>query len=302
MKVYQHLNSQLSTLNTDKGVDIMDIYDIAIIGTGPAGVSAAITAKVREKSVLLIGETKLSSKMRKAKEILNWPGMYGVSGEELADRLHDHLAAMGVNVTEDSITAVYDMGGSFTLQGKSGEMYTARTVILAMGVVSAKSIPGEDELLGSGVSYCATCDAPLYRGKTAAVIAWSPEEEREARFLAGIASKVWYLPMYKGDVSFDADNIAVIGGVPTAIERGRLITDQGTYDADGVFVLRESVAPAKLIYGLDTDGAHVVVDRDMQTSVKGVFACGDITGRPYQYIKAAGEGNVCALSCVKYLD
>ncbi|MBQ8978138.1 MAG: NAD(P)/FAD-dependent oxidoreductase [Oscillospiraceae bacterium] len=280
----------------------MSVYDIAVIGTGPGGISAAVTAAVRNKSVLLIGEKGLSSKMRKAKEILNYPGFPRTSGEELADRFQAHLDSMGIPVTEDRITAVYDMGGTFGLQGRSGEMYTARSVILAMGVVSAASIPGEDELLGSGVSYCATCDAPLYRGKTVAVIGYSPDEEAEGAFLSEVASKVYYLPMYKGDVSLDGDNIEVIHSRPVRIERGRLVTDDAEYEADGVFVLRESVAPAKLIYGLETDGAHVVTDRQMQTNLKGVFACGDITGRPYQYIKAAGEGNVCALSCVKYLD
>ncbi|MBQ3919837.1 MAG: thioredoxin reductase, partial [Oscillospiraceae bacterium] len=150
--------------------------------------------------------------------------------------------------------------------------------------------------------YCATCDAPLYRGKTVSVIAYSADEAKEAEFLAQLCAKVYYLPMYKGDVSFGQENITVIGGKPVRLERGRLITDGGEYDTDGIFVLRESVAPAKLMYGLDTDGAHVVTGRDMSTSVKGVFACGDIAGKPYQFVKAAGEGNVAALSCVKYLD
>ena len=277
-------------------------YDIAVIGTGPGGVSAAVTAKVRNKSVLLIGEKDMSSKMKKAHTVLNYPGLPDITGEELARKLSAHLAAMDIPITDDRITSVYDMGGTFALQGKSGEMYSAKAVILATGVVSNAQIEGEDALLGSGVSYCATCDAPLYRGKAVSVIAYSADEAKEAEFLAQLCAKVYYLPMYKGDVSFGQENITVIGGKPVRLERGRLITDGGEYDTDGIFVLRESVAPAKLMYGLDTDGAHVVTGRDMSTSVKGVFACGDIAGKPYQFVKAAGEGNVAALSCVKYLD
>ena len=122
----------------------MERYDIAIIGTGPAGVSAALTATNRNK---------------------------------------------GIPVTEKRIGAVYAMGDYFALQAGE-EMLEARTVILATGVVSAKPLPGEEALLGRGVSYCATCDAPLYRGRTAAVIGYSPREEAEAAFLGEVCSEL----------------------------------------------------------------------------------------------------------------
>ena len=280
------------------------MYDTAIIGTGAAGMSAAITAKVRNKNILLIGPSDMSDKMQKAHKILNYPGLPDITGAQLAEAYRSHLDSLGIAITDDRVTAVYDMGGSFSLQGRSGNMYEARSVIIACGVMSAKGIKGEEENLGMGVSYCATCDAPLYRGRTAAVIAYSAEEENEARFLAELAAKVYYIPMYKGEVSFTEENITVINEVPIEIApRGsKLITDKGEYDTDGVFVLRDSVAPKNLIYGIETDGAHIVCDREMKTNLKGVFACGDITGRPYQYVSAAGEGNVAALSCVKYLD
>ncbi|MBQ5311704.1 MAG: NAD(P)/FAD-dependent oxidoreductase [Oscillospiraceae bacterium] len=280
------------------------MYDIVIIGTGPAGISAAITAKVRNKDIILLGSDVLSDKMRKAHTVLNYPGLPDISGEGLADAYKKHLDSLDIKITADIATAVYDMGGSFSVQGRSGMMYEARSVIFATGTATAKGIPGEEENLGMGVSYCATCDAPLYKGKTAAVIAYSADEEREAAFLAELADTVLYFPMYKGDVSFEAKNIRVIYEKPVEIaDRGRrLVTDSAEHSIDGVFVLRESVAPKNMMSGLETDGAHIVTDREMNTSISGVFACGDIAGRPYQLVKAAGEGNIAALSCVKYLD
>ena len=184
-------------------------------------------------------------------------------------------------------------------------MPEAKAVILATGVASAKTLPGEEALLGRGVSYCATCDAPLYRGRTAAVIGYSPREESEAAFLSEVCSRVMYFPMYpEGPVL--PDKVEVIREKPAEILKTEdgptVVTAAGKYPADGVFVLREAVAPAQLVPGLETDGAHVKVNRRMETNLPGVFACGDITGTPYQYVKAAGEGNVAAISAAAYLD
>ena len=290
----------------------MGRYDIAIIGTGPAGISAAITAKIRNKKLLLLGTKELSVKMAKAHEIQNYPGLPAIPGAELAKRMQAHLDAMGVEITEDRIANVYAMGDYFALQGGSAEMYEADALILATGVVNAKSYPGEDEYLGRGVSYCATCDAPLYRGKTAIVVGFSPKEEAEAAFLAELAEKVYYLPQYafgteEGDLSQRANVEIVRDAKPVEIigENGSvraLRTDQATMEANGVFLLRESVAADKLVPGLLTENGHVRVDRTMATNLAGCFACGDIVGTPYQYIKSAGEGNVAALSAVAYLD
>ena len=164
-------------------------YDIAIIGTGPGGVSAALTAKNRNKSILLIGSKRMSEKVEKAHEIRNYPGLPFVKGEDMAAAFRDQLEKMEIPVTETRIGAVYAMGDYFALQAGE-EMLEAETVILATGVVQAKPLPGEEELLGHGVSYCATCDAPLYRGKTTAVIGYGPREEEEAAFLSEVCSKV----------------------------------------------------------------------------------------------------------------
>ena len=279
-------------------------YDIAIIGTGPAGVSAALTAKNRNKSILLLGSRRMSEKVAKAHEIRNYPGLPFVKGEELAAAFRDQLDRMEIPVTESRIGAVYAMGDYFALQAGE-EMLEAKTVILATGVVMAKTLPGEEELLGRGVSYCATCDAPLYRGRTAAVIGYSPREETEAAFLAGVCSKVIYFPMYAESTELP-QTVEVIREKPEGIlkaETGfKVKTAESEYPADGVFVLREAVAPGQLVPGLETDGAHVKVNRKMETNLPGVFACGDLAGTPYQYVKAAGEGNIAAISAAAYID
>lgn len=282
----------------------MERYDIAIIGTGPGGVSAALTAANRNKRILLLGSREMSDKVAKAHEIRNYPGLPFVKGAEMAEAFRDQLDRMGIAVTEKRVGAVYAMGDYFALQ-IGEEMAEAETVILATGVVQAKPLPGETEMLGRGVSYCATCDAPLYRGRTAAVIGYSPREEAEAAFLSEVCGRVFYFPVY-GEETRLPDAVSVIREKPEAIlktETGLAVrTAEGQYGADVVFVLREAVAPGQLVPGLETDGPHVRVNRRMETSLPGVFACGDLTGTPYQYVKAAGEGNVAAISAAAYID
>lgn len=282
----------------------MERYDIAIIGTGPAGLSAAITAKIRNKKIILIGNSELSAKIGKAHAIQNYLGLPAVSGVDMKKAFRSHLAAMDIEITEGRVNAVYAMGSYFSMQ--AGEkIYEADSVILAAGIVIGKPYPGENELLGKGVSYCATCDAPLYKNKITAVIASSPHEEAEADFLAEVASDVLYFPLYKEEVHV-SEKVQVVHEIPEAvIGTGKveaLKTKEGRYTVDGVFILRESVAPDQLAPGVTVKDNHVLVDRLMATNIPGCFACGDIVGKPYQYIKAAGEGNIAALSAVNYLD
>ena len=332
---------------------MMEIYDIAIIGTGPAGVSAAITATIRNKKIILFGSRELSDKIRKAHLIQNYPGLPECSGEDLSNAFAAHLEKMGIEITEEKINAVYPMGETFALQTMKNEMYQARSVILACGMVQGKLLPGEEELVGRGVSYCATCDAPLYRGRSVAVIGYSPEAEEEVNFLSEVASEVLYFPVYRDEPKV-SESVKVVRQIPQAIlnkeaaeeafslaqadpakssakdlasgealsaasealsvdalhpgqlalQSGQLAvqTAEGAYPVDGIFVLRSSVPAKQLIPGIEMDGEHVKVNLQMETSVPGCFACGDITGKPYQYVKAAGQGNVAALSAVGYLD
>ncbi len=282
----------------------MERYDIAIIGTGPAGLSAALTAKARNKNFILLGDPELSFKVTKAHTVKNYLGLPDVSGEDMQKAFLNHLKQMDIAITDDKINAVYAMGKYFALQGK-GAQYEATSVILATGVSAVKALPGEMENLGRGVSYCATCDAALYKGKEAIVVAYSEKEAHEAEFLAEIAQKVYYVQMYNGK-SAQAANIEVLTGrtvesVSVQNRKATLKTSGGDLTADGVFLLRENIAVTQLVPGLAVTDGHVDVDRSMKTNIAGLFACGDITGAPFQYIKSAGEGNVAALSAVSYL-
>lgn len=282
----------------------MGRYDIAIIGTGPAGLEAAITAKIRNKNILLFGSKSLSPKVEKAHMIKNYLGLPEISGEEMQKRFLGHLTAMDVQITEEKINTVYSMGNYFALQGQ-GNMYEADSVILSCGVSAAKLFPGELENLGRGVSYCATCDANLYKEKRTIVVGYSPEEEKEADFLADVAKEVVYLKMYKESSNLSGKVMVREGLNPVSIEKDEnsiiLNLEDESLKTDGIFILRDSVAPSQLVPGLKIENNQVVVDRNMKTNISGLFACGDITGAPYQYIKAAGEGNVAALSAVNFL-
>ena len=282
----------------------MERYDIAIIGTGPAGLSAAITAKIRNKKILLIGNPNFSDKVQKAHQIQTYLGLPAISGKDLARAFENHINSMDITITEGKVNAVYPMGSYFGLQ-VSQDIYEAETVIVATGIVTGKAFKGENELLGRGVSYCATCDAPLYRNKTVAVIGYSPKEESEAEFLAEVCEKVLYIPMYKEETKL-SDKVTIINEKPTAVigenKVKSLQTEKNNYEVDGIFILRDSIPPSQLVSGLEIKDNHIVVNLQMETNIKGCFACGDIVGRPYQYIKAAGQGNIAGLSAVAYLD
>lgn len=280
-------------------------YDVIIIGAGPAGLTAAITLKIRNKSVLVIGNARISDKVSKAHEIGNYLGIPAVKGSDLAEKFLDHAESMGVDIVEKQIYTVYAMGDYFALQATDGEMFEASSVILAMGISFGKPYPGENEYLGRGVSYCATCDAPLYRDKKIVIIGSSKKEEAEADFMSEICSEVIYIPTYKEEAEVN-EKVQVVKDLPVEI-KGRmkaetLVLKSQEISADGFFILRENVSPGQLVPGLELDGNHVAVNRKLETNLPGCFACGDLTGTPYQYIKAAGEGNVAALSAVNYLS
>ena len=284
----------------------MTRYDIAIIGTGPAGLEAAITAKVRNKNIILFGNKELSNKMQVVDHpILNYLGLPSITGKQMAEAFTKQLEDLNIEITEQKVTSVYAMGSYFALQLGNNEMAEADTVILASGVVAGKPYPGEEQFLGRGVSYCATCDAPLYKGKTVACIGGSPHEEAEADFLGEVCEKVYYIPLYKEEPSFAHENVIVVKEKPQEItgqmKVSTLKTDQSEYEVACVFILREAQFPGQLVPGLATEGNAVKVDLQMRTNIPGLFAAGDIAGQPYQYIKSAGQGNVAALSAVNYL-
>ncbi len=279
------------------------MYDVAIIGTGPAGISAALTLKALNKEVILFGTARLSEKIRKAECIRNYPGLAQISGREMTEAFSRQLEQMDISITAKTVTGVYPMGEYYGILCNQ-EMVEAKTVILATGVESVKPVPGEMEFLGCGVSYCATCDGFLYRGKTIAVVCTSAEYEHEIEYLADLAEKVYLFPLYR-TCGVRRENVQQMSGVPTAVEGDNQVrsicTKESRWAVDGVFFLKSAVSPAALVPGLETDRGHVIVDRGCRTNLPGLFAAGDCTGRPYQYVKAAGEGNVAAHGAVQFL-
>ncbi|MCD8152147.1 MAG: NAD(P)/FAD-dependent oxidoreductase [Clostridiales bacterium] len=281
------------------------MYDTAIIGSGPAGLSAALNLKLHEKDVIWFGAKDLSVKVEKSEKIANYPGIPMVSGADLNRKFHEQMEQMDLSLTDAMVTNILPMDGSFQLLAEN-EIYEARTLLLAIGAVAAKGFAGEQDFLGRGVSYCATCDGFLYKGKTIAVYCQDRHFEHEAEYLAGLARKVYLYTPY-ADCGVDLPNVErltrplkeVIGGMKVTAIR---LTDGTELAADGLFCLRNAVAPAVLLPGLSMDGPHIAVNRRAETNLPGCYAAGDCTGRPYQIAKAAGEGNVAAHSILEYLS
>ena len=286
------------------------MLDCIIIGAGPAGISAALTLKANGKTFALLGSAQLSSKIYKAEEIRNYPGLSRVTGQAFQKALQEQLAQEEIAVIEQKATGVYAMKEKYAVTLESGELLESKSIILACGVENIKEIDGEQAFLGRGVSYCATCDGFLYKGKTIAVLCTSKALEHEVEYLAGIAGKVYLIPMYK-NVEVAGENVVKIIKLPKKIVGDKKVTgllfDKPPVDGlsqelpiDGIFMLKECMSPTALVSGLHTKDGHVVIERNGATSLLGCFAAGDCTGRPYQYAKAIGEGNVAAHSVVEY--
>ena len=280
------------------------MFDTIIIGTGPAGISAALTLKQLNINFLWMGTNKLSYKINSAEKIRNYPGLSSVSGQEMKEAFLKQINDMNIEILDKQVTGVYDLSTHYAvLCGQ--DTYEAKTIVLGLGVEAIKPIPGEIELLGQGVSYCATCDGFLYKGKDIIVSSSSKGFEHEVKYLADLAKNVTFIPLYK-DYEVENANVTVIKGMPKKItkENKKIYLDinDSKIEADGIFMLKAAISPAVLVPGLEASEGHIVVDRQMNTNLKGVFACGDCTGRPYQYAKAVGEGNVAAHSVVSYLN
>lgn len=279
------------------------MFDTAIIGTGPAGISAALTLKALKKEIILFGSAQLSRKIRAAELIRNYPGLSMVTGTGMQEAFRAQLRDMEIPVTEKTVTGIYHMGTHYSILCNQ-EVFDAKTVILCTGVESVKPIEGELEFVGRGVSYCATCDGFLYKGRKIAVLCTAKDLEHEIRYLADMAAEVLLIPMYKNP-QVEGKNIRILRKMPTAIRGGMkadtLMFGEEAVPVDGIFMLKQAVTPSVLLYGLETVEGHITVDRACRTNLPGCFAAGDCTGRPYQYVKAAGEGNVAAHSAAEYL-
>lgn len=280
------------------------IYDSIVIGTGPAGLSAALNLKIHQKNFLWIGSPEFSDKISKAEFIQNYPGLSGVSGKDMAKAFQTQIQDMGLEIKDAMVNSILPFGTHYALMAGS-EFYEAKTVILATGVASVGILPGESQLVGMGVSYCATCDGGLYKDKTIAVICGAKRFEHEVQFLAQLAKTVYFFPTYSDPDPIAENMITMTSRAAAILGEGRVsgisCKDGNTITVDGIFCLRDAISLATLLPGLATDHGHIAVDRSMATNLPGVFAAGDCTGRPYQYVKAAGEGNIAAHSVIAYL-
>ncbi|MDR2421456.1 MAG: FAD-dependent oxidoreductase [Oscillospiraceae bacterium] len=264
------------------------MYDILIIGSGPAGLSAAITARARGKSVAVISNSAAESGLCRAPLIANYPGLPGMSGAELSDRLVSHARGLGAAIITGRVVSALPLKGGFSV-GWGGEFESGGALILALGAVQTSVFPGETELLGRGVSYCATCDGMLYRGKRVVVVPLAPDAGAEAGYLRSIGCLV---------TEVTADDIEILGG-----DKVKSVSADGeSIPCDGVFILRETVAPSALLRGIETRGGYIKTDETMSASVRGVFAAGDCAGGVKQIAKAVGEGQRAAFSAISYIE
>ena len=278
----------MDNMNTSNSIDNTDpIKDVIVIGAGIAGLSAAINVRQRGGSVLVIGLPMEDNPLFRAEKVNNYPGLQGVTGKELLEAFTAHAASMGVDMVRGRVLSASIIGDNWMVSAGS-DIYQSRAVVFAGGVGRGKPYPGESEHLGNGVSYCATCDGMFYRGKKVVVIGFGPSDREEAEYLEGIGCQVTYLEKPR--------SVEIIGeGRVTGV-----VTADETIEADGVFVLRPSIAPSMLFGNLELEGGYVVTDKEMKTSLPGLFAAGDCTGKPLQVAKAAGDGLVAGQNAADY--
>ncbi|QGG49294.1 NAD(P)/FAD-dependent oxidoreductase [Heliorestis convoluta] len=282
-------------------------FDALIIGCGPAGLSAALNLQIRKKSFLILGSKVCSPWLEKAERIDNYLGFPGINGTALRDLFLDHVKKMDISIQSEKVSSIYHLGDFFVAKSGTKE-YESKAIIIATGVHIEKPLEGENDYLGRGVSYCATCDGPLYRDKKVALVDFTEEEGwEEATFLSEIVDKIFYYPVKGMKTRTPLSNMEVLQEKPLALE-GKddklqaLVLENSTVPVEGLFIIRETQRADVLLPGLETKQGAIVVDENMATNVPGAFAAGDCTGKPYQLAKAVGQGGIASLSAVSFLD
>ena len=277
-------------------------YDILVLGSGPAGLAAAVGARGRNKSVLVIGNRWQDSPLAKAEKVDNYLGMPGRTGAEMLEEFYNHAVRAGVEFVTGRAISLMAWNGFMVTVGS--QVYEGSALILAPGVSRQAKYPGEGEYLGRGVSYCATCDGMLYRNKPVAVVGRSPDAPQEANYLKSLGCQVVYVSPQepKGldrEIPFVRAGKLEVRGTDRV---SALVADGAELPCEGVFILRDALAPTDLLPDLELRNGAIAVDREMATSLPGVFAAGDCTGGPLQVAKAVGEGHTAGLSAAEYVD
>ncbi len=280
------------------------MLDIAVIGAGPAGWSAAITARMRDMRCAVLTAADQTGWLYKAAKVENYPGLPAVKGADLLRAFEEQALALGAEKQLGVVRQIQPMGQSFMILC-GNDVVESRAVILCMGAARPKLLPGEEELVGQGVSYCGTCDAMFYRGRRVAVLSARESGAEEAAFLSRFASQVDFY-FLRSHALPETEGFTVVEEKPLSLSREgeeiRVATDRGAHAYDGVFIFRPAVTLEQLLPGLAQEKGFILVDRRMATNQPLVYAAGDCTGQPLQIAKAVGEGNVAAISAAEDLQ
>ena len=286
--------------------------DVVIIGSGPAGVQAAIHASRRKVSVLVAGKAAASAAA--GTEMDNYFGTGRVSGDALIAEGMRQAESTGAVFLGQNVISASREGAAFRLGLEDGTVVTARSVIIATGISRKKlGIPGEKELFGKGVSYCAVCDCNFYRGRRAVIVGNESEAAVSAEMMTGYASETswvaWDVQANPALVAkAEAAGVRMYRSKPKAIlGEGKVesleLEDGTLIPTDGVFIELGARSSADLAMDLDVMPEMddtIKVDCDCATGVPGVYACGDVTGRPWQVAKAVGQGCVAGTNAAAY--
>jgi thioredoxin reductase (NADPH) len=296
-----------------------DIYDVIVVGGGPAGLTAALyTARHNLKTLILEG-VKVGGRAMDAHWVDNYPGFpEGISGPDLMNKFIDQVEKFGAEVKHETVIGLSDFGDLKMVSTRQG-YHQGKTIILATGVNRRQlSVPGENEFKGRGVSYCAVCDGPFFKDKAVAIVGEGHEAVHDAEMLAETASKVYALPGKKG-YSGDPPELKRLRSNPKVeLVEGKAVTeitgqslvqgvklDDGTKLAvDGVFIILERVGTASILKdsGITTDeGGCIMVDDSCRTNIDGIYAAGDCSCRGMQIVTATGMGARAALAAMNYV-
>jgi thioredoxin reductase (NADPH) len=305
------------------------MYDLIIIGAGPAGLTASIYASRYQLKHLVVGKS-FGGEMALSHEIENYPGFRSISGLDLTRKMEEQAKLLGGEILSEGIAKIVPQKGVFKLTTESGDEHRARALILATGTERRKlGIPGEEEHVGKGVSYCSTCDAPFFRDKTVAVIGGANTAAQGALLLADIAKKIYVIyrrkplradPAYVSRIEKRAKqgkikilyetNLTEIrgnGSRVTGVVLDRPYKGEEKLALDGVFIEAGGVPGTALVkplgVKLDRKG-FIKVDLRMGTSIPGLFAAGDITfsgALLQQIVTSCAQGAMAASSAYEFL-